>query len=148
MTSPQAIGSKPVWVDRSVLWWTLTYQPLLGIDETLLIVVVTLAFPEASAVTVISGYTTGPWLAQLPLWICAACELLGSRLLTVSLTVKVLPESISCAIPLADSPALAFGAVFSGICNDSDDAGEKFVRAISPQAIGKNWSLGERPGPL
>jgi hypothetical protein len=39
-------------VDSTVLWWTFTYQPLLGIDVTLLIVVVTLAFPEASAITV------------------------------------------------------------------------------------------------
>src|SRR6266487_2089426 len=78
----------------------------------------------------------------------ASCELLGSRPLTVSLTVKVLPESVSCAIPFADSPALARGAEFSGIFNDSGEAGETCVRTISPQTIGKNWSLGERPGPL
>jgi hypothetical protein len=78
----------------------------------------------------------------------AACELLASRPLTVSLTVKLLPESVSCAVPLTDSPALAFGAASSGSCSDSDDVGETLVGAISLQTIGKNWSLGERAGPL
>src|SRR5205807_5069349 len=78
----------------------------------------------------------------------AACELLGSRPLTVSLTVKVLPESISCVVPFADSPAPACGAEFSGIFNASGEAGETFVRDISLQTIGKYWSPGARPGPL
>src|SRR2546421_11538150 len=78
----------------------------------------------------------------------AACELLGSRPLTVSLTVKVLLESISCVVPFTDSLALVCGAEFSGIFNASGEAGETFVREISLQTIGKNSSLEERPGPL
>jgi len=51
VTFPQAIGSKPVWVDNAVLWWTFTYQPVVGIEgkPVMVMVVVTLAFPEASA---------------------------------------------------------------------------------------------------
>src|SRR6266567_2910150 len=78
----------------------------------------------------------------------ASCELLGSSPLTISLTVKVLPESVSCAVPFTDSPALAGGAEFSGIFNDSGEVGGTFVRAISPQTIDKDWSLVERSGPL
>jgi hypothetical protein len=36
----------------------------------------------------------------------------------------------------------------SGTCSDKDDVGETVVKVRSLHTIGKNWSLGERVGPL
>jgi hypothetical protein len=50
--STQAMGSKPVWLLKSSVdeaLWTFTYQPVSGIEETLLITVVEVPKPTESA---------------------------------------------------------------------------------------------------
>lgn len=50
--STQAMGSKPVWLLKSFFdeaLWTFTYQPVSGIEETLLITVVEVPKPTESA---------------------------------------------------------------------------------------------------
>src|SRR5438132_195580 len=65
-------------------------------------VVVSLAFPDASAVTDVSGYTTGPWLSQLPECIWAGCMLLGANPTSETFTVNacVLGSQLRSAVPL------------------------------------------------
>src|SRR5579859_5903904 len=55
---------------------------------TLLIAVVDVPTPCASATTFCKGYTTGPWLLQLPLWMWAGCVLFGARPISEIFTVN------------------------------------------------------------
>src|SRR5689334_19337619 len=79
---------------------------------------------------------------------CAAWLLPGCRPLRVSLTVSVVPEIVSCAVPLTVSLALDPGAASSGTCTVTGDAGELWLKVTSLQTIGKSSSAGASPGPL
>src|SRR5258706_11150552 len=79
---------------------------------------------------------------------CAAWLLPGCRPLKVSLTVSVVPESVSCAMPLAVSLGLDTGAALSGTCTDLIVVGDIWLKVKSPQTIGKSSSAGASPGPL
>jgi len=58
-----------------VPWCRLRYQPVAGSGVVTPVTVRTswLIWPWLSAVKSISMYWTGPWLMQLPRWMCAAC---------------------------------------------------------------------------
>src|SRR6266446_7890341 len=79
---------------------------------------------------------------------CVAWRLPGCRPLKVSLTVSVLAETFSCAVPLAVSLASDPGAASSGTCTDNGDAGDIWLKVKSLQTIGTDWSAGVSPGPL
>src|ERR1700683_595241 len=73
-----------------VPWCRFRYQPAAGTGMVTPVTVRTwpLTWPRALAMKCLRLYWTGPWLAQLPTWMCAACAP-GVRPLAVSVTVMV-----------------------------------------------------------
>src|ERR1035441_134420 len=78
-----------------VPWCRLRYQPVAGSGVVTPVTVLTscMIWPPLSAVKSISMYWTGPWLMQLPMWMCAACAP-GVRPLAVRVTVMVLAPGL------------------------------------------------------
>src|SRR5215469_2348985 len=71
-------------------WCRLRYQPVVGIGVVTPVItrVWLVMLPALSAEWSISMYWTGPWLMQLPRWMCAAC-MPGLTPLAVTVTFSV-----------------------------------------------------------